>query len=317
MFEWSEAKRKTAEHRLFPGMQPGRPREELPEPLRKGLVLVVYNIRGGVGKTTTAAILGRMLHWHKSSEELHKALGRKPRVAMIDLDSGGGLSTTMGFPKSVRLDKRGLSLATVMLGQLAPWDVVERFRGHAGLHFYMATDELKTVEAAIHAGDEVVRENIRQIFIAMRELYDIVIVDLPPKEAKIQEDLLVLLGEAKVIIPVMPEQIAIEQMAETMDMIEAAKVKNPAVDLLGIVITAYDSKDVVQAEEHLYLTVGPSNEQRAEGRRNVSELILGVVPRSVFLNRILYAKTSPVLIQKMTDLYGPVVRAVLRRVFGL
>ncbi|MBQ1466526.1 MAG: AAA family ATPase, partial [Eubacteriaceae bacterium] len=98
-------------------------------------VIAVANMKGGVGKTTTAVNLGIGL-----------AMQGK-RVLLLDCDSQGSLTSSLGFRKPSVLET---SIATIMAAVIAEEEVPDGILHHPeGVDLVPSNEGLKGIELAL------------------------------------------------------------------------------------------------------------------------------------------------------------------------
>lgn len=216
-------------------------------------IIAVANQKGGVAKTTTAINLATAL-----------ALIGKKKVLLIDLDSQGNATTSLGLDKNelsytvadVLLDDVPLA-DTILYGD--DIDVIGANRDLAGIDVSLAgVDEAPLLlKNAIHAS---------------KLDYDYVIMDCAPSLSLLTVNALV--ATDGVIIPMQCEYFALEGIADLMDTIDKLTELNPKLHVRGVVRTMYDGRSTlaqdVSAElenyfgEKLYKTYIPRSIRLAE-----------------------------------------------------
>lgn len=216
-------------------------------------IIAVANQKGGVAKTTTAINLATAL-----------ALIGKKKVLLIDLDSQGNATTSLGLDKNelsytvadVLLDDVPLA-DTILYGD--DIDVIGANRDLAGIDVSLAgvSDAPLLLKNAIHAS---------------KLDYDYVIMDCAPSLSLLTVNALV--ATDGVIIPMQCEYFALEGIADLMDTIDKLTELNPKLHVRGVVRTMYDGRSTlaqdVSAElenyfgEKLYKTYIPRSIRLAE-----------------------------------------------------
>lgn len=216
-------------------------------------IIAVANQKGGVAKTTTAINLATAL-----------ALIGKKKVLLIDLDSQGNATTSLGLDKNelsytvadVLLDDVPLA-DTILYGD--DIDVIGANRDLAGIDVSLAgvSDAPLLLKNAIHAS---------------KLDYDYVIMDCAPSLSLLTVNALV--ATDGVIIPMQCEYFALEGIADLMSTIDKLTELNPKLHVRGVVRTMYDGRSTlaqdVSAElenyfgEKLYKTYIPRSIRLAE-----------------------------------------------------
>jgi len=188
--------------------------------MKKPIVLVIINQKGGVGKTTTAINLTAGL----------KLMGKK--VLGIDLDPQGhfskfiGISTT-GKGTITELMKKETTFDKVLIqtkyGDIIPSD--------NRLQDYLM--KLTTDINGIYAIQKLVNE--------VGERYDYVVIDCPP--AVNHFTLAALAAGTKIIIPTECEYLSIDGVNMIIETIEAIKERlNPNLKVEGILLVKYQPR---------------------------------------------------------------------------
>jgi chromosome partitioning protein len=218
-----------------------------------GKLIALANQKGGVGKTTTAVNLAVYL------------AGRGYRVLLIDLDPQGNATSSLG------VDKRALATSTydvliegIPVADAATTAVRPRL-DLLGANPALAGAEVELVQLTR-------RERRLQAAVdAVREQYDVIAVDCPPSLGLLTINALTATDD--VIIPIQCEYLALEGLMQLVNTIDLVKRRlNPALDVLGVVMTMFDPRTRLSA-------------QVVENVRRFfpSRMFATVVPRSVRL----------------------------------
>ncbi|HKE45560.1 MAG TPA: ParA family protein [Steroidobacteraceae bacterium] len=219
-------------------------------------VIAIANQKGGVGKTTTAVNLAASL------------AATKRRVLLIDLDPQG--NATMGSG----VDKRGAThtSAGVLLGEyeaastLVPVDP-------GGFTLMPGNDELTAAEVrllTVLAGREM---RLRNALRAVRNLYDVVLIDCPPALNMLTVNALV--AADGVLVPMQCEYYALEGLSALVETIGQIRDSiNPELEIEGILRTMYDPRNNLSTEvaaqliqhfgDKVFRTIIPRNVRLAE-----------------------------------------------------
>lgn len=226
-------------------------------------VLVVANQKGGVGKTTTAINLGTAL----------AAIGE--RVLIIDLDPQGNASTGLG----VDYASRELSSYDVLTGA-ADLATASRPTNVPRLSIVPSTLDLLGFELEVaQASDRAfrLREAIK-LFNARRgdgeELaYTYFLLDCPPSLNLLT--LNAMAAAQAILVPLQCEFFALEGLGQLLRTVEEVKASlNPALQIQGIVLTMYDSRNNLSGQvvedvravmgDKVYKTIIPRNVRVSE-----------------------------------------------------
>lgn len=196
-------------------------------------VISIANHKGGVGKTTTAVNLSSGL----------ARLGH--RVLLVDVDPQANASTSLG------LKKQEQTLYQVLVFQ----DSIKKAVQSLG---YMDIVPSSIHLAAFEKNNEVGKEFILQENIeGIKDFYDYIIFDCPPSLGSLTISALTASDYA--LIALQPEFLALQGLTEFIKILRTVKTRmNNNLELLGIVITQFDSRKVLHQEivEHAQTTYG-------------------------------------------------------------
>lgn len=184
-------------------------------------VIAVLNQKGGVGKTTTAINLGA--YFAKAGKS----------VLIVDFDPQGNSTSGLG------IDKHELQ-ATVydVLFKKAVADQTVKETSTSGLFVLPANPHLAAAEVELVS--ELQREHILREVLAPLS-YDIIIIDCPPSLGLLTIN--ALTAAHHLLIPVQAEYYALEGLSQLLTVVQRVRAGlNPSLDLLGVVVTMYDSR---------------------------------------------------------------------------
>ncbi len=218
------------------------------------VTIAVTNQKGGVGKTTTTINLGAYLA--KAGKQ----------VLLVDLDPQGNATSGLAINKQAIEQK---TMYELLRGEASVPDIVLA-TAQKNLHILptvttLAASEVELVQVQ---GREFVLKN------ALTNLtYDYVLIDCPPSLSLLTIN--ALTAADKVLIPVQTEFYALEGLGQLIDVVSRVRASvNPHLELLGIVMTMFDSRTslatAVKDELHkhfgpkVFSTVIPRNVRLAE-----------------------------------------------------
>lgn len=220
---------------------------------RAARVIAVLNQKGGVGKTTSAINLGAYLA--KAGKQ----------VLVVDLDPQGNATSGLG------LDKQDMEVTTydVLLGRGTMDQAIKESQVH-GLNVVPANANLAASE--IELADQPDRE--AKLKAALAGLtYDFILIDCPPALGLLTVN--ALTAADYLLIPVQAEYYALEGLGQLLAVFQRVKeTSNPKLEILGVVITMFDSRNSLAAQvreeltkhfgDKVFETVVPRNVRLAE-----------------------------------------------------
>jgi len=187
------------------------------------MILALTNVKGGVGKTTTAVNLAAAF----ANSEL--------RVLVVDLDPQGSASASMGVgPKDLEP-----SMADVLRGKVKAADALVD-TGVPGLDLLTGSMALAHVDIALARAKNGERRLIEKLRPIARR-YDVIIIDCPPGLSLLT--LSALAASRAYILPVLPHELSFDAIDRFLEGIESSRSyfrRQP--QLLGILLTMMDHR---------------------------------------------------------------------------
>lgn len=187
------------------------------------MMTTIINLKGGVGKTTTAV-------------NLADGLARRGRsTLLIDLDSQANASVALGFQK----DELPEGVAEMVFDELPARKAITG-SGRANLDIITGSKRLENADIIL--SDQIGREAIlkkRLKFVADR--YQHIIIDTPPSLGLLPINALVTTDNY--LIPVSPTHLSLQGIERVLDSVQKVKEgMDIDVPLLGILLTSCDMR---------------------------------------------------------------------------
>ena len=221
-------------------------------------IIAIANQKGGVGKTTTTVNLAAALN-----------LIAKKKVLLIDLDSQGNATTSVG------LDKNSLqyTMADVLLDGVALSDAITP--SPIGLDAIGANRDLAGIDVSLAGVSDapfLLKQAIEDAKKAGKLDYDYIIMDCAPSLSMITVN--AFAATDGVIIPMQCEYYALEGVADLIATIDKLKTINDKLHIRGVVRTLFDHRNTLAQDvsdelvrhfgELVYQTSIPRNVRLAE-----------------------------------------------------
>lgn len=189
-------------------------------------VIAIANQKGGVGKTAIAVNLPVFL----------TAFGKK--VLLVDIDPQANATFSMGIkPKELPV-----SLYEALVDHVNPRDIIKKTP-------FLAFDIMPTSHNLAGANIELVNmENrefkLKEVLDAVKDEYDIVLIDCPPSLGLLTLNALIAADE--VLIPVQCEYLALEGLGQLLQNVKLINDNlGKSIKVLGAVLTMYNRKNKV------------------------------------------------------------------------
>lgn len=209
----------------------------------------IVNQKGGVGKTTTAINLASYL------------VRAGQRVLLVDLDPQA--NATSGLNQQPTED----GVYSLLLGESTPEQSIREII--RDFHLLPAGPDLVGANAQLTH----LPQRLREVLEPLSAAYDLILIDAPPSLGPLTLNALV--ASEGLLVPVQAEYYALEGIAGLMETIDEVRSSlNPALRLLGVLITMFDSRTLLSQQvesnirahlgEKVFWTVIPRNVRLAE-----------------------------------------------------
>jgi len=201
------------------------------------MIIAIINQKGGVGKSTTAHAIGAGL------------ILRGRKVLYIDLDAQGNLSYTLGADST---GLTGLSALEVLEGQTTASKAVQHTQQGDIIASSPALAGADTVLTAV--GKEY---RLKEALDGIQGQYDFIVIDTPPALGILTINALTACRGC--IIPAQADIYSLHGISQLYSSIQTVrKYCNPALKVMGILLTRYNARAVIGREvaEMLEQTAG-------------------------------------------------------------
>lgn len=190
----------------------------------------ILNMKGGVGKTTTAINLAYLL-----------ATEYQQRVLLIDADGQCNATRTL-LPNDTYL-----GLAALLSGLASCYDEITVPTDIDNLDMIPATNELWSVDlTCVTDADRVNLRAIRGVRDAIIEddAYDVIVIDCPPNFSAACVS--AIMAANSIVIPVLPDAFSAEGMADLVAQVDGVRTLQPDVRIAGCLINQWHKVGVVE-----------------------------------------------------------------------
>lgn len=198
---------------------------------RKGMIITVFNNKGGVGKTTTTINLAAALN----------KLGK--RVLLIDIDAQANLTMGLGIDPLADIEQQGKKDITHLLTEaktLLPSTLIQRKWGDVELDIVPSHIRLSDMESTLIQTVDVDRVLIRKLKNYKKE-YDFIFIDPPPSFGKVNT--IALMAASGILVPTQLAPYPIRALEYVISRAQAVEQsKDEPLPILGIAVSMYDKK---------------------------------------------------------------------------
>ncbi|MBQ24653.1 AAA family ATPase [Alcanivorax sp.] len=167
--------------------------------------IAFYNLKGGVGKTTTAVNVA----WH--------AARWKHRTLLWDLDPQGAASFYLGVD-----DGDGYKAANLIKGK-QPIGRLKRETRWANLDAIPADLSMRNADIKLIENGGA-KNRLKQLIAPLGESYELVILDCPPTLSPLAESIFAAVDY--LFVPVIPTHLSVRAFQQVMDWLDSKNYKN-------------------------------------------------------------------------------------------
>lgn len=193
------------------------------------MILSLVNVKGGVGKTTTAVNLAAAF-----------AAEGGLRTLLVDLDPQGSATFSLGIGQ----EESEPSVADLLLADLPVQEVI-RPTNVKGLDLVSGSMVLSGADLEL-ARKQQPQRRLAQALAPVRRRYDIVILDCPPGLGVLT--LNGLAASQAYVVPVVPHDLDMEALNRCLQAVESMTGLGRRPQLLGILLTMVDHRTRVTDE---------------------------------------------------------------------
>jgi chromosome partitioning protein len=228
-----------------------------------GRLVVIANQKGGVGKTTTAVNLAVALAQRDSP-------GSNLPILLVDLDPQGNATSGLTPPAELGGIKGSeQTIYEAIVGRIQIKDALRRIRERVFILPSCSNLVGAEIELAAVEGRE---RRLKEILAPLRAEYSFILVDTPPSLGLLTLNAMV--AADSILVPMQCEYYALEGLSALLGTIaRVRKVLNPTLQVDGIVLTMFDSRNRLSHEI-----------ARDVSRHFPDKLFQSVIPRNVRLS---------------------------------
>lgn len=177
-------------------------------------IITTAVIKGGTGKTTTAAAIAQA------------AVAAGKKVLAIDLDPQANLSFTIGA------DQNKPGAYQLITGTPAA-DLMQSTE--QGITAIAASPDLATIKTTPGSA-----KRLQRALEPVKDDFDLIIIDTPPTMGELTFN--ALQAATGLIIPLTADTYSLQGLYQITDIAHQMQRSNPALSIIGVVITQYDSR---------------------------------------------------------------------------
>lgn len=205
---------------------------------RNGMIITVFNNKGGVGKTTTTINLAAAL----------SKLGK--RVLLIDVDAQANLTTGLGIDPLADIEEQGRKDITHLLTEtktLLPSTIIHKQWKDISFDIVPSHIRLSDMESTLIQTVDVDRVLIRKLK-SYKKDYDFILIDPPPSFGKVNT--ISLMAASGILIPTQLSPYPIRALEYVINRAQAVEQsRDEPLPILGVAVSMYDKRATVLKQE--------------------------------------------------------------------
>lgn len=178
------------------------------------MIITTAVIKGGTGKTTTAAALA----------QAGRTTRPRYRVLAVDLDPQCNLTNFLGA------DQTQPGAYEMLQGDIPNIQITPQ-----KIHVISASSRLATEQSG-----KASARRLKNALDPLREHYDLIIIDTPPQIGELTYN--ALMAAEGLIIPLETDNSSLQGLYQITDIAHKVKIQNPDLEILGVVLTRYDAR---------------------------------------------------------------------------
>jgi len=221
-------------------------------------IITTAIIKGGTGKTTTAAALAQA------------AIAAGKKVLVIDLDPQANLSYFIGA------DQNRPGAYQLITGAADAGQLIQQTEQH--IDAITASPDLATIRTTPGSA-----KRLQEAIEPIKGKYNLILIDTPPQMGELTYN--ALQASTGLIIPLETDSSSLQGLYQIADIARQIQRRNPSLSLTGVLITRYDSRPKLNR----YLREVIETRGREDGVPYLGEIRAGVAIREAqALQRSLY-----------------------------
>ena len=193
------------------------------------MIILIFNQKGGVAKTTTTTNLAGAL------------AEKQKKVLIIDLDPQANSTNALGIDDE-SLDKSIYDLLQIRDKKQLKKETILEFIHKTSFNIDILPSDINLAEAEQTLSSAVTREMIlSKILVFIKDEYDYILIDCPPSLGLLSIN--ALAASNYLIIPIYPSYFSVKGLKQLLRTFNIVKDNlNPDLDIMGVILTKYDQR---------------------------------------------------------------------------